>query len=95
MNYDTYRYVSVCNTAGDRIVDRNAATFRYEPIENGFACYVTAKCGEGFSAEEAVCFSVDRADTADYLSINNHSAFWCRPFWASPCPSCRSAHRSF
>lgn len=46
----------------------------YADIEGGIACYVT---GEG---SELVIIA-EEADTAEYLAIENHSPYWCRPFW--------------
>jgi len=42
-------------------------------IPNGYACYVS---GEG-----ELVYCVDTDDTHEFLAIENHSAFWCRPFW--------------
>ena len=42
-------------------------------IDGGYACYVS---GEG---ELSYCLDVE--DTSEYMAIENHSPFWCRPFW--------------
>lgn len=70
----TFRTVSTENAS---------VSFRTTKIENGYACYVTAKNANGFPADEAVAFSLDLPDTDDYLAINNHSPYWCRPFWGN------------
>ena len=44
-------------------------------IENGCACYVS---GEG-----TLTWRAEEADTSEYVAIENHSPFWCRPFWGS------------
>ena len=45
------------------------------------------------SGEEELVYSLDIPDTAEYLAIENHLPFWCRPFQtmtSSVCiPSCR------
>ena len=54
----------------------------YKPIgENAYACYVNAECREGFEPDESIVLRVDMADTSDYVAIQNHSPFWCCPFW--------------
>ena len=58
-----------------------SVSFRTEEINGGYACYVSAKTSEAFPAECAVSFTLPIPDTADYLAINNHSEYWCRPFW--------------
>jgi hypothetical protein len=60
-----------------------SVSFRTEEIDGGYACYVCAKTEEAFSAECAVSFTLPPSDTADYLAINNHSEYWCRPFWGN------------
>ena len=42
-------------------------------IENGYACYVSGS-GE-------LVYSPKEQDTSEYVAIENHSPFWCRPFW--------------
>ena len=44
-------------------------------INGGIAVYIS---GEG----ELVC-SFNLLDTSEYLAIENHSPFWCRPFWGT------------
>jgi len=44
-------------------------------LSNGRAYYVS---GEG-----EIVYSLDVPDTAEYLAIENHSPFWCRPFWGA------------
>ena len=44
-------------------------------IDGGYACYVSGK--------GTLTYSVECADTAEYMAIQNHSPFWCRPFWGS------------
>lgn len=57
-------------------------SLRTVALDGGYACYVSARSAESFSADEAVSFSIEIPDTDDFLAINNHSPFWCRPFWA-------------
>lgn len=42
-------------------------------IPNGYACYVS---GEG-----ELVYHTDAKDPCSFMAIENHSAFWCRPFW--------------
>ena len=42
-------------------------------LNNGYACYVS---GTG-----NLVYSLDVEDTSEYMAIENHSRFWCRPFW--------------
>ena len=51
----------------------NSFEFDIVQIEGGYACYVSGK-GE-------LAYSLDVEDTSEYMAIENHSPFWCRPFW--------------
>ena len=42
-------------------------------IPNGYACYVS---GEG-----ELVYHTDTKESCSFMAIENHSAFWCRPFW--------------
>lgn len=42
-------------------------------INGGIACYVS---GEG-----ELVYRTDADDMCKYVAIENHSSFWCRPFW--------------
>ena len=44
-------------------------------LDGGYACYVSG-VGE-------FVFYVDINDTSEYMAIENHSFFWCRPFWGN------------
>ena len=57
--------------------------FRAEcrPIHNGYACYVSAGMSRGFHGDESLILGLDIPDTSDFLAINNHSSYWCSPFW--------------
>lgn len=44
-------------------------------INGGIAVYVSGK--------DELIYSMNIPDTAEYLAIENHSPFWCRPFWGS------------
>lgn len=48
-------------------------TFNKANINGGFACYISGS-GE-------LVYSLDIEDTSEYMAIENHSPFWCRPFW--------------
>jgi len=49
--------------------------FNFVEVEHGLACYVS---GTG-----ALVYSPEIEDTAQFLAIENHSPYWCRPFWGS------------
>ena len=49
--------------------------FTEQEIANGKAYYIS---GEG-----ELIGSFNLPDTSEYLAIENHSPFWCRPFWGS------------
>ena len=44
-------------------------------INGGIAVYVSGK--------DELIYSTNIPDTSEYLAIENHSPFWCRPFWGS------------
>ncbi len=47
----------------------------------GFAYYVALKAEQGMSGEVTAILTPDIQDTDKYMAINNHSPFWCSPFW--------------
>lgn len=53
--------------------ENTSITFDVININSGYACYISG-CGE-------LIFNVDVVDTSEYMAIENHSPFWCRPFW--------------
>ena len=58
------------------------AVFSRVTPRGGRAYYVSAKCDEGFADLKAITLDLGIKDTAEFLAIENHSPFWCRPFWA-------------
>ena len=44
-------------------------------LNGGYACYIS---GTG-----RLVYSVDAKDTREYMAIENHSPYWCRPFWGA------------
>ena len=54
--------------------ENKSITFETVQLQGGFACYVSGR-GDRLAYRAVV------PDTADYLAIENHSPFWCRPFW--------------
>jgi len=64
----------ICSTNGK-------AEFFYKLFDGGFACYVNGTSNEGFDGQESIILRPTMKDTSDYLAINNHSLFWCSPFW--------------
>lgn len=57
------------------ITKNNSIEFNKIEIDGGCAYYVSG-CGE-------LVYSADIEDTSEYLAIENHSPFWCRPFWGN------------
>ena len=57
------------------ITNNNSMTFETKELLNGYACYMSGS-GE-------LAFSLDVSDTSEYVAIENHSPFWCCPFWGS------------
>lgn len=61
----------------------DAVQLEMRPLPGGFACYVSAVCAQGFDPDESITLYPALEDTADYVAINNHSRFWCAPFWGT------------
>lgn len=55
--------------------ETNNVLCEIKEINFGYACYVSGT-GE-------LVYSVDVTDTSEYMAIENHSPFWCRPFWGN------------
>ena len=62
-------------------IDAGKAVNIKKTPNGGVAYYVTASCENGFSADKSITIGLDIPDTSEYLAIENHSPFWCRPFW--------------
>lgn len=45
------------------------------------AFWIDASCQNGFSGEEGIVLSLPTEETDGFLAIENHSDFWCRPFF--------------
>ena len=52
--------------------ENSSITFDKVNIIGGYAYYISG-IGE-------LVFDVDVVDTSEYMAIENHSPFWCRPF---------------
>ena len=59
-----------------KIITENP-NIRFDQIEldNGYACYIS---GSG-----PLVYSTEQQDSSEYVAIENHSLYWCRPFWGS------------
>ena len=64
-----------------RIPIHSTATLTFTDFPHGFACRVTMENPAGFDPTASIILTPDLPDTGDYLAINNHSPFWCSPFW--------------
>ena len=51
---------------------------RYDFVQ---AFWIDASCQNGFSGEEGIVLSLPTEETDGFLAIENHSDFWCRPFF--------------
>ena len=51
----------------------------YKETDGVSACFVSAKCETGFKGDESFVLTPDKMPMGDYLAIENHSPFWCRP----------------
>lgn len=45
------------------------------------AVYIDAICETGFCGEQGIRITFDSVENEGYLAIENHSDFWCRPFF--------------
>lgn len=57
---------------------------RYEKFENGHACYVDEISDVGFDIDKSIVIDMDfLPEIQSYVAIENHSPFWCRPFFGT------------
>jgi hypothetical protein len=57
------------------ITENKSIVFDEVALENGYACYIS---GSG-----SLVYGIELMDTSEYVAIENHSPYWCRPFWGS------------
>ena len=57
------------------ITENKSIVFDEVALENGYACYIS---GSG-----SLVYGIEVQDTSEYVAIENHSPYWCRPFWGS------------
>jgi hypothetical protein len=57
------------------ITENKSIVFDEVALENGYACYIS---GSG-----SLVYGIEVMDTSEYVAIENHSPYWCRPFWGS------------
>lgn len=83
MNQLKWKSVEIKDTDGKWRQSRDGsdtwASFRWVPISGGYACYVSAYCDRGMDGGEGIRFSPEFVNQAQYVAIENHSPFWCRP----------------
>ena len=51
----------------------------YTERDGVFACFVNAECESGFCGDEAFVLIPETQPEGEYMVIENHSPFWCRP----------------
>ena len=61
------------NGISDKIV------IEYKETDGLLACFISAECENGFRGDEAFVLVPDEHPMGEYMAINNHSPFWCRP----------------
>lgn len=64
-----------------RIPIHSTAKLTLTDFPHGFACRVNTENPAGFDPDASIILNPNLPDTGDYLAINNHSPFWCSPFW--------------
>ena len=57
------------------ITENKSIVFDEVALENGYACYIS---GSG-----SLVYGIEVQDTSEYVALENHSPYWCRPFWGS------------
>ena len=84
MNYIKPTNAKICDKNG-KVTDVCVSdTFETKVTpRGGVAYFVSAKCDEGFSDVKAISLDLGISDTSEYLAIENHSPFWCRPFFGA------------
>lgn len=70
------KITAVC-VGGEDISDKIKT--EYKEIDGVTACFVSAFCEKGFCGDEAFILTPEFQPNGEYLAIENHSPFWCRP----------------
>lgn len=51
----------------------------YKELDGVCACFVSGACDGGFKGDEAFALTPEYQPMGEYMAIENHSPFWCRP----------------
>ena len=64
---------------------KESTTVKIETVtrDAAVAVYVDAICETGFCGEQGIRISFDEIENEGYLAIENHSDFWCRPYFGA------------
>ena len=79
---------------GNRREGADSIFVRRQEFADGFALFVDAVCPDGLYGEESLGLAFEGISCDGYLAIENHSAFWCRPFLVRSCQHSRVGFRS-
>lgn len=71
--------ITAVDMGGKDISDK--INLEYKELDGVCACFVSGACESGFKGGEAFVLTPEYQPMGDYLAIENHSPFWCRPFF--------------
>ena len=69
--------ITATSLCGKDISDK--IELRYEEKDGVCACFASGVCDEGFGGDESFVLTPDLQPMGEYMVIENHSPFWCRP----------------
>ena len=69
--------ITAADLCGNDISDK--IKLEYKELDGVLACFVSAKCENGFRGNEAFVLTPAVQPMGEYMVIENHSPFWCRP----------------
>ncbi len=81
MKKPVWRSLTVKSNGKEAMSAAEQIKLTYQELDRGYACYVSASCEGGFDPDEAIRLLPEQEDTATYVAIQNHSPFWCSPFF--------------
>ena len=59
----------------------NNIKLEYKELDGAIACFASCVCDEGFKGDESFVLVPEKQPMGEYMAIENHSPFWCRPFF--------------
>ena len=69
--------ITAIDMGGKDISDK--IKLEYKETDGVVACFVSANCDGGFKGNESFVLIPEVQPMGEYLAIENHSPFWCRP----------------